>query len=66
MTPSEFFEKYPSVKECFMSPDGELHFNQVDADLHARIRNLEGQSQRLDDQSSGIDPVIVSKSSKKL
>lgn len=65
MEASDFFTKYPAVKECFASPDGELHFNLVDADLHSRMRNLDGQSRRI---VSGLDPttdISINKSSKK-
>ena len=64
MKVAEFFAKYPTAKECFMSPDGELHFNQEDADLHSRIRNLEGQSQLI--KGDRAESPIQQKTSKKL
>jgi len=37
-----FFAKYPHLNECWQSPDGMVHFNEHDAELHSRLRDLSG------------------------
>jgi len=41
-----FFAKYPLINECWKSSDGHLHFNESDANLHSRIRNLSGTAEK--------------------
>ena len=47
MDSQTFFAKYPHLDECWQSPDGQVHFNECDAKLHAGMRNLSGEIKKI-------------------
>jgi len=51
---TEFFAKYPAINECWQSPDGQLHFNKMDAELHSRIRDLSGEIKKIKKSSKKL------------
>jgi len=54
MDSQAFFAKYPHLNECWQSPDRQVHFNEVDAKLHARIRNLSGEIEKIKKSSKKL------------